>query len=310
MNRALVAAAAAFAVVLAFDPSANADVRKRWSLDFEHDKPNTFTYRYKNGRSTNVWYMTYHVKNNSEMEAPLIFDLFARTDRGKMVHQGWYPHIVARIAQKLEGLGPLDSAALDAAIEKLNGDKKYLDMSKIRQKGVLAPGEEFWGIVLFEGVPWGWKQLEILVTSLTDAVRFKEHKVGESEAESKIKYEYESRTLRIVYTGVGNQFYAQFDPIDFLKRDYVSISLGAIGDRKTLDLLVEALSLDDEIARRSANDLLEKLTDQKYNYDGSKTPAENDEAIRNWRSWVNQNKYNLVWDESNLKFIQKNPQPK
>ena len=86
MNRVLVAAAAAIAVVLSLDPSANAEVRKRWALDFDHDKPNTFTYRYQNGKSTNVWYMTYHVKNNSEMEAPLVFDLFLRTNRGKMVH--------------------------------------------------------------------------------------------------------------------------------------------------------------------------------------------------------------------------------
>lgn len=308
MHRAFVTAFAAAVALLTSVLDTAAEVRQRWALDLDNQKPNTFTYRYKSGKATNVWYVVYTVKNTTEVEAPLVLDFFMRTDRGKVVHQGWYPHIVAQIVRRLEGLASED---LDAQVEKLQGEGKYLDMSKVRQKGTLAPGQEFTGIALFEGVPWGFKTLELLTTGLADPVRLKEHKLGESEEEAKIKYEFENRVLRALYTHEGDEFYAQFDVIEFLKRDWITISLGAIGDRRTLDLLVEALSLDDEVARRSADDLLQKLTGQTtFGYDGSKSPAENEEAIRNWRSWVNQNKYNLVWDEASMKFVPKNPQPK
>lgn len=309
-TRAFLTALTAAAAILLPVFEASADVRQRWVLDLENEKPDTFTYRYKSGKSTNVWYVVYKVKNSTEVEAPLVLDFFMRTDRGKVVHQGWYPHISAQIIRKLEKLGTMDSAELDATVEKLQGEGKYLDMSKVRQKKTLAPGQEFTGIALFEGVPWGFKTLEFLATGLADPVRLKEHKLDESPEEAAVKYELENRVLRAIYTHEGDEFYAQFDTIDFLKRDWVNISLGAVGDRKTLDLLVEALSLNDEVARRSANDLLEKLTGKSYGFDSSKSPAENEEAIRNWRSWVNQHKFNLVWDEANMKFVPKNPEPK
>ena len=308
MNRVFVTALALLALVL----DAGADVRQRWTLDFDNQKPDTFTYRYRSGKATNVWFVVYTVKNAGEVEAPLVFDHSLRTDRGKIVHQGWYPHIVAQIIRKLEGLGPMDSAELDATVEKLQGEGKYLDASKVRQKGVLAPGQEFTGIATFEGVPWGFKTLELLTSGLSDPVRLKEHKLGESPEEAAIKYEFETRVLRALYTHEGDEFYAQFDMIEFLKRDWINISLGAVGDRRTLELLVEALSLEDEVARRSAGELLGKLTGAgteggppDYGYDGSKSVADNADAIRNWRSWVNQHKFNLTWDESNMRFVPK-----
>ena len=67
--------------------SARADVKKRWELSFDHERPEHFTYRSPLGAAKNFWYLVYTVTNNTPQACPLNVDVSLHVD-GRNWQQG------------------------------------------------------------------------------------------------------------------------------------------------------------------------------------------------------------------------------
>src|SRR5262245_12739766 len=74
MSRALASPLVAAVGSLAGANLAQAQVHERWKLDYSHETPTLFTYRYPTGEFENFWYVIYTVTNNNERTVPLILD--------------------------------------------------------------------------------------------------------------------------------------------------------------------------------------------------------------------------------------------
>jgi hypothetical protein len=83
MKKALLAAA----LLVSSAAVAEAQVKNRWRLSWDNEKPQLFTYRSPHDRYENYWYVIYTIENNpainNEEIVPLIFDILLYTESGK-----------------------------------------------------------------------------------------------------------------------------------------------------------------------------------------------------------------------------------
>jgi hypothetical protein len=72
-----------FAALATAAAAAEAQVKERWRLQFDHEKPQLYTYRTPNDRYENYWYFVYTVENATDQIVPAIVDVMLYTEAGK-----------------------------------------------------------------------------------------------------------------------------------------------------------------------------------------------------------------------------------
>ncbi len=73
----------ALALGLAFAPLAEAQVKNRWRLQWDNEKPQIHTYRSPADKYENYWYFTFTLENKTDEIVPLIVDVLLYTESGK-----------------------------------------------------------------------------------------------------------------------------------------------------------------------------------------------------------------------------------
>jgi len=128
---------------------AGADVKKRWELDFKHDRPEHYTYTSPLGKASNFWYFTYTVTNNTPQVCPLIVDVALHVDKRNYQQPGFYPVEEAAIIAHADGLEGYSLGIQKEIIEDFKKRHKYLTKSDLRKVPVLQPGESVHCLAMF-----------------------------------------------------------------------------------------------------------------------------------------------------------------
>ena len=79
MKKALLA----LSIVLAGACVAEAQVKSRWKIEWNNEKPQLYTYRTANDNYENFWYVHFTLENRTDEIVPLIVDLLLYTESGK-----------------------------------------------------------------------------------------------------------------------------------------------------------------------------------------------------------------------------------
>jgi hypothetical protein len=79
MKKALLA----LAVLISATAVAEAQVKSRWRLQWQNEKPQLYTYRTANDKYENFWYVIYTIENTTDEIVPVIVDVLLYTESGK-----------------------------------------------------------------------------------------------------------------------------------------------------------------------------------------------------------------------------------
>ncbi|MBI5368990.1 MAG: hypothetical protein HZA54_18285 [Planctomycetes bacterium] len=281
--------------LLGFCANASAEVKRRWRLDLECDKPDMITYEDAAGGCENFWFITYRVTNPMDEDVPLNIDITVKTEREHYFHNGYFPQVEEQIIAKLEHLVGLSVGLRRERIKEMKAAARYLDASDQRAKKVLKAKDSFHGIAVFAGVDRDFRTLDVLVAGLYDPIRYRTEKPKDDE-DAKRKYAFENRILKFAFKRANERYYVQFDPIHFVRKDWIVQILGTVGDVDTIRILVEALENNDATIRKAAIGLLSNmLSKQTFDFDGDKSVEENRPAILKWREFWARNQHKLVF---------------
>jgi hypothetical protein len=285
-------------LLIAFSPIvANAEVKKRWELEFTHKAPKTFTYVDPLGKRINYSYFTYTITNFTEENIPVILDICIKAERDNYYQDGIHPIIEDGIITAEEKLDGLPLGIRKDRIQELKQELKYLNCQELRNKGQIKPKETIIGLAIFDEINPRTKSFEIMVGGLINIVKYREKKEMEGTLEEKLRYEYECKILKISYLYAGDEFYAQFQKdTSILKKEWIIRNYGPIGSKDTIPLLIKSLEDENPIVRWVAWWLVHRMTDQNFDYNADLSPAENKEAIIRFQEWWAVNKENLVYN--------------
>ncbi|MBI3268327.1 MAG: HEAT repeat domain-containing protein [Planctomycetes bacterium] len=272
-----------------------ADVKRRWRLDFECEKPDLITYEGEGGDREDFWFVVYKVTNPTDQDVPLIIDLTLRTDKDRYSHNGYFPGPEEQIVAKLEHLVGLSAGLRHERLKEMKAAGRHLNTSDQRAKKFLKPKESFQGIAVFANVDRDLRTIDLLVAGLMDPVKYRTGKPKDEE-DAKRKYAYENQILKFSYKRANERYYVQFDPIQFVRKDWIVKVLGTVGDLDTVRILIEALENNDPTIRKAAIGLLSNMLKQTYNFDGDKSVEENMGAILSWKEWWSRNQHKLVFN--------------
>ncbi|MCC6742218.1 MAG: hypothetical protein IT452_24570 [Planctomycetia bacterium] len=240
---------------------ARADVKKRWELTFDHERPEHYTYRTPLGKEKNFWYFVYTVTNNTPQACPLIVDVALHVDGRNWQQPGFYPVEENAIIAEADRMGGYSTGIQKELIEDFKKRRKYLNKSDQRAVGVLQPGESVHCRAIFEDKGYRYNDVEVMVSGLVDPVTFKaERPEGKSTAESKIHLRYENSVFRLTYAREGDQFYSFQRGLSLTKKDWVVVGVNPAVTKSDVAELVSALTNDDPLIRRVAQDLLARYT--------------------------------------------------
>lgn len=287
---------------------ASAEVKRRWRLDLECDKPDMITYEDAAGGRENFWFVTYRVTNPLDQEVPLGIDLTFRTEKDRFYHNGFFPAVEEQIIAKLEHLTGLSTGMRRERVKEMKAAGRYLDASDQRARKTIKPKETFLGLAVFSGVDRDLSTIDILVAGLMDPVKYRTDKPKDEE-DAKKRYAYENKVLKFSYKRANEREYVQFDPIEFVRKDWIVTVLGTVGDLDTIRILIDALENNDPTIRKAAIGLLGNMLKLKENlgYNGDKSIEENKEAILNWKEWWSRNQAKLVFNAEKGTFELKEP---
>lgn len=168
--------------------TATAGAVEGWHIDFQPVKMDRVLV--KSGETaTTYWYMIYKVKNPMDDEHQLRLSVRAYSDVGKRSYfEMYYPK-----AQK--------------AIEAKEG-RAFKNLKQMRTK--IGGGDTIEGVAIFKNVHEGTSYLKVRVTGLWDRVV---HKAG--------KLFVEDWALDLTFYKKGDEYFPQFDPIIFKKKQRV-----------------------------------------------------------------------------------------
>jgi hypothetical protein len=252
---------AAALAVLAVAGVARADVKKRWELQFDHDRPEHYSYTSPMGKVKNFWYVTYTVTNGTTQACPLIVDVALRVDLKHYQQPGFWPleeQTIIAHADRMEGYSIGIQKEL---IEDFKKRRKYLNASDQRKITVLQPGESVHCIALFEDKAYRYNTVELLVSGLKDPVTYKwDRKEGMSTPESDIHLKYENAVFRLTYTREGDQFKSFARGLTLAKHDWIVVGVNPAVTKEDFSGLVAALHHEDELVRRVALNLLTRYS--------------------------------------------------
>lgn len=240
---------------------AGADVKKRWELTFDHERPEHYTYRSPLGVESNFWYFVYTVTNGTPQACPLIVDVALHVDGRNWQQPGFYPVEENAIIAEADRMGGYAVGIQKELIEDFKKRRKYLNKSDQRKVGVLQPGESVHCLAIFQDKGYRYNDVEVMVSGLVDPVTFKsERPEGKSTAESKIYLRYENSVFRLTYTRDGDQFYSFQRGLELKKHDWVVVGVNPAVTKTDIAELVSSLTNDDPLIRRVAQDLLIRYT--------------------------------------------------
>ncbi|MCE9581395.1 MAG: hypothetical protein K8T20_02645 [Planctomycetes bacterium] len=241
---------------------ARADVKKRWELTFDHERPEHFTYRSPMGEAKNFWYFVYTVTNKTPQACPLIVDVTLHVDGRNFQQGGFYPVEEAAMIAECDGLKGYAVGVQKDLIEDFKKRHKYLDKHDLRAIPVLQPEEAVHCIAIFEDKGYRYSNVEVMVSGLVDPVTYKfdDRKEGKSSSDSNIHLRYENSVFRLTYTREGDQFYSFQRGLTLAKHDWIVVGINPAVTKSDIGELVSAMTNDDPLVRRVAQDLLIRYT--------------------------------------------------
>lgn len=249
------------AMVAAIGGIARADVKKRWELDFTHQRPEHFTFRSPLGKETNYIYMVYTVTNNTPQVCPLIVDVALLVDGREWQQPGFYPVEEEQVIADADNLRGYSVGIQKELIQDFKKRHKYLNKSDMRAIGTLAPGETVHCLAIFRDMAFRYNTVEVMVSGLVDPVTYKwAHDPGKSTADSKIYLRYENRVFRLTYERTGDQFYSFERGWTLTKHDWIAVGVNPAVTKDDVAELVKGLTNDDPLIRRVAQDVLIRYT--------------------------------------------------
>ncbi|MCK4908585.1 MAG: HEAT repeat domain-containing protein [Planctomycetes bacterium] len=298
---------------------ASAQVRKRWELGFTNKTPQLFTYVDPNDNKTNYWYLIYTITNHTDDNIRLVLDICIKTDTNKYYQDTWQPIIEDGMISREEKLGGLPLGLQKVRIKELKAELKYLNTREIREKSEIKPKETITGIAVFKELDKQAKEYEVMVGGLVDMVKLSFTPPPDIQA----VYGYEPKILKITYSHEGDEFSKHLQPVtdpvdpekEVKKREWIIRRYGPIGDKDTLQNLIESLKDDNPLIRWIAWWLLRRMTTKDvhekpaFTYQPSLTPNENQKAIKRWQEWWARNNEKLVYNQTDNRFeIKANPE--
>ena len=140
MNIRLTAGALAILLALLCGGATAQDTSLPWQLDFSHRSLKTITVSYEDGSARSVNYLTFTIKNTSDVEASLALHIKA---------------LVGKNPRKAKTLIALPDADAEEFVRRMSRDDKLMNVQQINRHnasggpGKLAPGETLHGIAVF-----------------------------------------------------------------------------------------------------------------------------------------------------------------
>jgi hypothetical protein len=248
-------------IVLALAGIVGADQKKRWELDFSHERPEHYTYTSPLGKASTYWYFVYTVTNNTPQAVPLIVDVELRVDQKVYQHPGFYPVEEAQIiahADKLEGYS---LGIQKEIIEDHKKKRRFLNRADLRQIPVLQSGEKVHCIMMYEDQRHRYNDVEVLVSGLVDPVSYQvSREEGASYAKGPVHLKYENRVYRLTYHRHGDEFKSFARGLHLVRHDWIVVGINPAITKTDISELVAALNHDDQIVRKVALDLLRRYT--------------------------------------------------
>lgn len=250
---------AAFVAILA--GVTRADVKKRWELDFKHDRPEHYSYTSPIEKVANFWYLTFTVTNNTPQAVPYIVDVTLRVDVRNYLEAGFYPIEEHAIIAHADGLEGYNMGTQKEIVEDFKKTRKYLNPSDLRKIPVLQPGEKVHCLAMFPDKGYRYNDVEVLVSGLVDPVTYKyERAEGEFTSSSNIHLRYENRVFRLKYERTGDQFYSFARGLTLVKHDWIVVGVNPAVTKEDIREFTAALTNEDALVRRVALDLLRRHT--------------------------------------------------
>ncbi|MEK7469474.1 MAG: hypothetical protein AAB074_19040 [Planctomycetota bacterium] len=250
------------AVLAVFAGVARADVKKRWELTFDHERPEHYTFRSPMGKEKNYWYFVYRVTNNTPQTCPLIVDVSLHVDGRNWQQAGFYPVEENAIIAEADRMGGYSVGIQKELIEDFKKRRKYLNKGDQRKVGVLLPGESVHCLAIFEDKAYRYNDVEVMVSGLVDPVTYKwmDRKEGSQTSGSNIHLQYENSVFRLTYARTGDQFFSFQRGLTLTKHDWVVVGINPAVTKSDIAGLVSAMTNDDPLIRRVAQDLLIRYT--------------------------------------------------
>jgi len=255
-------------------------VHDRWKLDYSHEKPTLFTYRYPNGELENFWYVYYTVTNNGPKAVPLIIDVTMYVETGRdlqsdlrkvdtetarnaagdpsknedlkfgtfisnIVQAEAVEYKIIEFHQKLGNRSPgiirESIEALKKGEEKKDSARYYLNPREMREQKLIAAGQKLTGLAIFRGVDPRAQVIEIQVSGLWDVLRI-ESILGENEELEDVKLHYENRVYKHTYWFPGDAFHRERDVLTLLRQPtWVIKAIGPVASKSTIENLVNSM---------------------------------------------------------------------
>lgn len=281
----------------------------RWFIDYEGQKPDMFTYVDAAGNRENFWYVTYTLTNNGEIDAPLNVDLTLRDERARYYHMGFYPQVEAQIIASVEHLTGLAKPIQEERVAALKAQGRYMSASEQRAKGTLKVKESLHGIAVFAGVALDLKNIDVLVLSLINPVKYRTRKAATPEEEKDL-FELEPKIYKWSYVRGGHSLYPQFDSVEYTRKEWIVKRLGILSDKETIGVLIDALDNQDATIRKAAGDLLNDLVHDRKGFNAEGSVEENKAAILLWREWWSRTRHKLMFDDATGSFVVKEDEKK
>lgn len=164
----------ALAILLAFlgGGAVAEDSSLPWQLEFSHRSLKTITVSYGDGSARSVNYLTFTIKNTSEVEASLTLHMKA---------------FVGANPRKAQTLIALPDADAENFVRRLSRDETLKNVQEINRynasggPGKLKPGESLHGIAVFGEFSREWDEAVITVAGLEPrAIKTRVRKYGEA----------------------------------------------------------------------------------------------------------------------------------
>ncbi|MBI4566067.1 MAG: hypothetical protein HY716_15380 [Planctomycetes bacterium] len=278
MRKTASTAVLAFAAIWAIAGSAEAQVHRRWKLDYTHEKPRVYTYRNSTGELENYWFLVYTIRNNTDQIIPILIDHMMYTETGKELQTDYRkvdpdrakevaenprqyeplkfgkftsnvilpPEVEYKLIEYHAKLGNRSDGIIRESIEELKqGDEKgnrwYLNPREMRMQRFIRPGQAFHGVAIFKGIDPRARILEVHISGLWDVMRVEQY-FAETDELDDITIVYENRVLKYSYDFKGDEFERERDFLALRRSpEWVIKHIGPVASKTTIDTLIATL---------------------------------------------------------------------
>jgi hypothetical protein len=259
---------------------AQAHVHDRWKLDYSHEKPTMYSYRYPTGELENFWYVYYTLTNNTANTIPLMVDLTLYIETGRelqadlrkvdpesaraaasdpakyeeLKYGTYISNIVqgeaiehkiiefhAKLGNRSPGIIRESIQALKDGEGKPTSPRYYLNPAEMRKQNSISAGQKLTGMAIYRGVDPRAQIIEVQISGLWDVLRIESY-LGDKEELEDFKLHYENRVYKHTYWFPGDQFHRERDVLTLLRQPtWVIKSIGPVASKSTLENLVSTM---------------------------------------------------------------------